>query len=160
MKTKAKKLLTLGGAILTLGVLVNHLTEYQNVVEHRVVIIRNISYELPNFETSEKENDAETETELNTPNEEISEESAEETATEIELPEPMDEQAESPLEVKTEPIIVAEPMETEPFVPYNGHINENGEKYVLGFGYIPYDGENICHYAEDMYMNGNKVGIM
>ncbi len=156
MKNETKKLLTLGGAILTLGMLVNHLTEYQNVIEHRVIIIRNISYELPNFETTEKEKVVETETEAPTSNEEIGEESA----TEVALSEPMDEQIEPQIEVKTEPLIVAETMETESFVPYNGHINENGEKYILGFGYIPYGGENICHYAEDMFTNGNKVGIM
>ncbi len=156
MKTKTKKLLTLGGAILTLGVLVNHLTEYQNVVEHRVVIIRNISYELPNFETTEKENDDETETEIPTPNEEIGEEST----TEVTLPEPMDEQTEPPIEVKTEPIIVAESTEPERAEPYHGQENDNNQVYVLGFGWIEKGGENICYFAEDMFQSGVKVGIM
>ncbi len=160
MKTKTKKLLTLGGAILTLGVLVNHLTEYQNVVEHRVVIIRNISYELPNFETSEKENDAETEMEIPTPNEEIGEEKDEETATEIAPPELMDEQTEPPIEVKTEPIIVAEPIETERVEPHHGQQNDNNQVYVLGFGWIEKGGENICYFAEDMFQSGVKVGVM
>lgn len=44
--------------------------------------------------------------------------------------------------------------------PSNGHINENGEKYVEGFGYIPLGDGNVQNNANDMYQNGNKVGIM
>ncbi|WMJ83130.1 DUF6550 family protein [Oscillospiraceae bacterium LTW-04] len=38
----------------------------------------------------------------------------------------------------------------------------NGQKqsYFLGFGWVDYMGENECIFAEDMYENGNKIGIM
>lgn len=32
--------------------------------------------------------------------------------------------------------------------------------YVLGFGWIESQGPNQVEYAEDMYENGNKIGIM
>lgn len=32
--------------------------------------------------------------------------------------------------------------------------------WVPGFGYVENGGSNICYYAEDMYENGNKIGIM
>ena len=32
--------------------------------------------------------------------------------------------------------------------------------YVPGFGWIESQGPNHCEYAEDMYENGNKIGIM
>jgi len=42
-------------------------------------------------------------------------------------------------------------------------INDNGSVdmvYVLGFGWIESRGPNHVEYAEDMYENGNKIGIM
>ena len=32
--------------------------------------------------------------------------------------------------------------------------------YVEGFGWIESQGPNHAEYAEDMYENGNKIGIM
>lgn len=32
--------------------------------------------------------------------------------------------------------------------------------WVSGFGYVPYSGANVGTVAEDMYENGNKIGIM
>lgn len=32
--------------------------------------------------------------------------------------------------------------------------------WVPGFGYVENGGSNVCYYAEDMYENGNKIGIM
>ena len=32
--------------------------------------------------------------------------------------------------------------------------------YVEGFGWLEYQGPNHCEYAEDIYENGNKIGIM
>ena len=32
--------------------------------------------------------------------------------------------------------------------------------WVPGFGYVKNGGSNVCYYAEDMYENGNKIGIM
>ncbi len=37
---------------------------------------------------------------------------------------------------------------------------KDGYMYVLGFGWVPYEGEGEGTYAEDMYENGNKIGIM
>ena len=34
------------------------------------------------------------------------------------------------------------------------------EVYVPGFGYIKKGGPNKCEIAEDMYENGNKIGVM
>ena len=35
-----------------------------------------------------------------------------------------------------------------------------GMVYVPGFGWIESQGPNQATYAEDMYENGNKIGIM
>ena len=32
--------------------------------------------------------------------------------------------------------------------------------YVPGFGWVESQGSNHVEYAEDMYENGNKIGIM
>ena len=32
--------------------------------------------------------------------------------------------------------------------------------YVEGFGWLEYQGPNHCEYGEDIYENGNKIGIM
>lgn len=50
--------------------------------------------------------------------------------------------------------------ETTQEIPYNGHINEDGDIYMMGFGYIPMGDGNIQNNADDMWQNGNKVGIM
>ena len=34
------------------------------------------------------------------------------------------------------------------------------EVYILGFGWVPYEGPNHREYAADMYENGNKIGSM
>ena len=42
-------------------------------------------------------------------------------------------------------------------------INDNGSVdmvYIPGFGWIESRGPNHVEYAEDMYENGNKIGIM
>ena len=51
-------------------------------------------------------------------------------------------------------------MPTENQMPKTGDIKD-GMMYVEGFGWVPYEGgggEGI--YADDMYENGNKIGIM
>ena len=37
---------------------------------------------------------------------------------------------------------------------------KDGQMYVEGFGWVPYEGEGSGVVAEDMYENGNKIGIM
>ena len=44
--------------------------------------------------------------------------------------------------------------------PQGGDVNSKGETYLPGFGWIENSGENQGNVAEDMYENGNKVGIM
>lgn len=44
--------------------------------------------------------------------------------------------------------------------PQGGVVNSKGETYLPGFGWIENSGENQGSVAEDMYENGNKVGIM
>ena len=39
-------------------------------------------------------------------------------------------------------------------------VNGKRQSYFLGFGWIEDKGENECIFAEDMYENGNKIGIM
>jgi len=44
--------------------------------------------------------------------------------------------------------------------PKGGDINDKGQIYVPGFGWIEDIGEGEGTTAEDMYENGNKIGIM
>jgi hypothetical protein len=44
--------------------------------------------------------------------------------------------------------------------PQGGDVNNKGETYLPGFGWIKNSGENQRSVADDMYENGNKVGIM
>lgn len=53
--------------------------------------------------------------------------------------------------------IQAPPAQPEPEVSEN---NLEDMVYVEGFGWIESQGPNHVEYAEDMYENGNKIGIM
>ena len=55
-----------------------------------------------------------------------------------------------------EPPTVA-PDETEPAA---GSTNSSGQVYVPGFGYVENSGANEGGTLDDMYENGNKIGIM
>lgn len=44
--------------------------------------------------------------------------------------------------------------------PQGGDVNSKGETYLPGFGWIKNSGDNQGSVADDMYENGNKVGIM
>ena len=92
--------------------------------------------------------------------------SAQETTTE-ELPVPAPEIEDEPMaEQKSAP-----PMQTEP-APVHPTQSESAPEpiandneladmvYVPGFGWIRSEGPNHVEYAEDMYENGNKIGIM
>ena len=55
------------------------------------------------------------------------------------------------------------PTPKEPPTPKMGDTRiMNGQKqsYFLGFGWVEYKGENECILEENMYENGNKIGIM
>lgn len=49
------------------------------------------------------------------------------------------------------------PTETEPAA---GSTNSSGQVYVPGFGYVENSGANEGGTLDDMYENGNKIGIM
>lgn len=51
----------------------------------------------------------------------------------------------------------APPKETESAA---GSTNSNGQVYVPGFGYVENSGENTVISGDDIYENGNKIGIM
>ena len=95
-------------------------------------------------------------------------ESAQETTTE-ELPvpapeiedEPVAEQKSAP-PTQTDPTPV-QPAQLEPKTAPESIANDNelaDMVYVPGFGWIESQGPNQVEYAEDMYENGNKIGIM
>ena len=94
--------------------------------------------------------------------------SAPETTTE-ELPvpapeiedEPVAEQKSAP-PTQTDPTPV-QPAQLEPKTAPESIANDNelaDMVYVPGFGWIRSEGPNHVEYAEDMYENGNKIGIM
>ena len=92
--------------------------------------------------------------------------SAQETTNE-ELPvpapaiedEPMAEQKSAP-PMQTEPAPV-HPTQSESAPEPIANDNELADMvYVPGFGWIESQGSNQVEYAEDMYENGNKIGIM
>jgi len=64
------------------------------------------------------------------------------------------------IQTPTKPTI---PPPAEPNTPKNGDtriVDGKQQGYLLGFGWVDYMGENEVIYCEDMYENGNKVGIM
>ena len=66
-----------------------------------------------------------------------------------------DRNAETPPSYTKEQTTVTTPSE-----PQGGSTNEQGQIYVPGFGYMESGGEGSITVNEDMYENGNKVGIM
>ena len=54
---------------------------------------------------------------------------------------------------------VTAPQEPEP-APASPNSAPDNMVYVPGFGWIESQGPNHAEYAEDMYENGNKIGIM
>lgn len=66
----------------------------------------------------------------------------------------------TPTQTATKPTT---PTPKEPTTPQMGDtrvVNKQKQSYFLGFGWIDDMGENECIYVEDMYENGNKIGIM
>ena len=66
------------------------------------------------------------------------------------------ESEETELFVETE---TPEPAPAENQTPKTGD-TKDGMVYVEGFGWITDEGEGSGTYADDMYENGNKIGIM
>ena len=48
----------------------------------------------------------------------------------------------------------------QPTEPAGGSTNDAGQVYVPGFGYITPSGPNTVIDGQDIYENGNKIGIM
>ena len=93
-------------------------------------------------------------------------ESAPEVATE-ELPIPVPEiEDEAETEQEYVPPTQTDPTPVQPAQPESApepiaNDNELADMvYVPGFGWIQSEGPNHVEYAEDMYENGNKIGIM
>ena len=89
------------------------------------------------------------------------------TAEELPVPapeiedEPVAEQKSAP-PTQTDPTPV-QPAQLEPKTAPESIANDNelaDMVYVPGFGWIESQGPNQVEYAEDMYENGNKIGIM
>ena len=53
---------------------------------------------------------------------------------------------------------ISVPEHTPPQVPKE--LQPGDEVYVVGFGWVEYEGPNRCEDGTDIYENGNKIGIM
>ena len=51
-------------------------------------------------------------------------------------------------------------VKPQPTEPAGGSTNDAGQVYVPGFGYVTPSGPNDGGTLDDMYENGNKIGIM
>ena len=60
----------------------------------------------------------------------------------------------------TKPTTPPAPISTEPKNGDTRIVDGKQQGYLLGFGWVDYMGENEVIYCDDMYENGNKVGIM
>ena len=94
----------------------------------------------------------------------------EEEKTDVTQPEPIEEAgaALEPTPVQTSPVngvqatpeqSATPPQEAEP-APASPDSTLDNMVFVPGFGWIESQGPNHVEYAEDMYENGNKIGIM
>lgn len=80
-----------------------------------------------------------------------------EVATE---PEPVPTETPVKPEVQTVPDSISNETIETPAVQETIEPMSGGMVYVKGFGWIQSEGPNRGEYAEDMYENGNKIGIM
>ena len=53
---------------------------------------------------------------------------------------------------------ISVPEHTPPQVPKE--LQPGDEVYVVGFGWVEYEGPNRCEDGTDIYENGNKIGAM
>ena len=94
------------------------------------------------------------------PEEEKSEATLPELVEEADIaPEPSPAQTPPASEVPVPPEQNAPPQQEPEPAPTPNSVSDN-MVYVLGFGWIESQGPNHMEYAEDMYENGNKSGIM
>ena len=98
--------------------------------------------------------------EVITPEEEKSEATLQELVEEADIAlEPSPAQTPPPSEVPVPPEQNATPQQEPEPAPTPDSVSDN-MVYVPGFGWIESQGPNHMEYAEDMYENGNKIGIM
>ena len=98
--------------------------------------------------------------EVITPEEEKSEATLQELVEEADIAlEPSPAQTPPPSEVPVPPEQNATPQQEPEPAPAPDSEPDN-MVYVPGFGWIESQGPNHAEYAEDMYENGNKIGIM
>ena len=76
------------------------------------------------------------------------------------VPEPSPGQMPPPSEVQTPAEWGAAPLQEPETAPASPDSAPDNMVYVSGFGWIESQGPNHVEYAEDMYENGNKIGIM
>ena len=74
--------------------------------------------------------------------------------------EPSPGQTPPPSEVQAPPEQGAAPLQEPEPAPALPDSSPDSTVYVPGFGWIESQGPNHAEYAEDMYENGNKIGIM
>ena len=84
-------------------------------------------------------------------------ESIEETVT---IPESTPIQISPVSGVQATPKWNATPLQDPESAPASPDSASDNMVYVPGFGWLESQGPNVCEYAEDMYENGNKIGIM
>lgn len=72
----------------------------------------------------------------------------------IDTPEP------SPVHVPPVEETIDAPVQESEAAPTSPDTPPDNMVYVPGFGWLENQGPNHCEYAEDMYENGNKIGIM
>ena len=94
------------------------------------------------------------------PEEEKSEATLSELVEEADIvPKPSPTQTPPASEVQVPPEQNATPQQEPEPAPTPDSVSDN-MVYVPGFGWIESQGPNHAEYAEDMYENGNKIGIM
>ena len=94
------------------------------------------------------------------PEEEKAEATLQELVEETDIvPEPSPAQAPPESEVQAPSEQDATPQQEPEPAPTPDSVSDN-MVYVPGFGWIESQGPNHMEYAEDMYENGNKIGIM
>ena len=99
--------------------------------------------------------------ELITPEEEKAEATQPEQAEEVHItPEPSPAQTPPASEVPVPPEQDATPQQEPDPASASHESTSDNMVYVPGFGWIESQGPNHAEYAEDMYENGNKIGIM
>ena len=85
-------------------------------------------------------------------------------ASQEERPEPETESIETPADSELQPSAEQSPTKNsapEPTPPQPPKELQPGDKvYVVGFGWVEYEGPNHCEDGTDIYENGNKIGIM